>query len=308
MAKKDIPSCFVASIDLSLEKKLREDLIRFGYEMACPPHTFFSAKKKGISISLYQSGKLTVQGKESREFIEFYLEPEILKNFSYSHPEEYTDKTPHIGSDETGKGDFFGPLCIAAVYADEERILQLLKMGIKDSKKLSDKKCLELAKTIERDFAHHVVLISPLKYNELYPGFGNLNTLLAWGHASAIAPLTEKTGCRRILIDQFASEKLIENAVRRKVTDPILTLRHRAEEDPVVAAAAVLARARFLRSLKALEEKIGLPLPKGASELTKKACLKIIQTLGTDILDTLCKKHFVTYREILGAQKTEGNE
>src|SRR5580693_626798 len=106
---------FVATIDLALADKLREDLVGQGFELTKPPYTLFSAQKTGVSCTLYTSGKLTVQGKGKDEFIAFYLEPEILKKLAYTHPELGVDMTARIGIDEAGKGDFFGPLCIAGV-------------------------------------------------------------------------------------------------------------------------------------------------------------------------------------------------
>ena len=108
--------CFTAKIDPGLSNKIEKDLIEQGFEISRPPHTLFSAKKEGISCTLYQSGSLTVQGKDKGAFIEFYLEPEVLKTFQFSHPEAHLDLRAHIGLDEAGKGDFFGPLCIGAVF------------------------------------------------------------------------------------------------------------------------------------------------------------------------------------------------
>src|SRR5437899_709139 len=116
------PACFSTKIDLSLKEKLQSDLESQGFEISHPPYTLFSAKKKGISCTLYESGSLTVQGKDKEEFIEFYLEPEILKEFKFSNPEVHLDLTDRMGLDEAGKGDFFGPLCIAAVFANGEMI------------------------------------------------------------------------------------------------------------------------------------------------------------------------------------------
>lgn len=299
MSKKEKnASCFVAKIDLSLSEKLRSDLLGQGFTLSTPPYTLFNAKKKGLSVSLYQSGKLMVQGKEMKEFMEFYLEPEILKSFKYSHPEEYVDKTPHMGSDEAGKGDFFGSLCIAAVYADESGILKLLKMGVKDNKKLSDKKTLDFAKEIKKEFAHHIIRIHPPKYNELYEKFKNLNHLLAWGHSAVIEQLSQSISCELVMIDQFASSSLISNAVKKKSPSLTLKIFPKAEEDVVVAAAAILARSAFLESLKQLSESIGFELPKGASALTKEVGRKIKEKLGVEALKQVCKNHFQTYDEV----------
>src|SRR5690348_5948122 len=97
---------FTTKIDLSLAPKLEEDLKAQGFILSKPPYTLFSAKKKGVSCTLYESGSLMVQGKEMDSFMEFYLEPEILHSFTYSHPEAHLDLKPHIGMDEAGKGDF----------------------------------------------------------------------------------------------------------------------------------------------------------------------------------------------------------
>lgn len=300
MSKKEKKaSCFVAKINLDLSSKLKADLENLGFSLGQAPYTLFTAKKKGISLSLFESGKLMVQGKEMGEFIEFYLEPEILGSFKFSHPEEYIDKTPHMGSDEAGKGDFFGPLCVAAVYADSEGISRLLKLGIKDNKKLSDKKAMEFAKIIREEFKHHIVRINPEKYNELYSKFKNLNHLLAWGHATVLEQLSKDVDCDFAMIDKFASESLISNAVKRKSSHLNLKIFPRAEEDVVVAAAAILARVAFLNGLENLGQIIDLELPKGASNLTKTAARKILKLHGAEGLQKVCKKHFQTYQEIL---------
>ena len=294
-------SCFVTTIDLSLADKIKADLIEFSFELSKPPYTLFSGKKKGISVSLYQSGKLMVQGKDMAEFMEFYIEPEILKSFNFSHPEEYADMTAHMGSDEAGKGDFFGPLCIATVYADRETISKLMKMGINDTKKMADKKTLEIAKKLKQEVVYHVVKIGPEKYNNLYSKFKNLNSLLAWGHAAAIDQVYQKSQCKKVIIDKFASDSLISSAVKRKNKDLELILRTKAEEDVVVAAAATLARATFLWALEDLSKLVDHKLPKGASQLTKNAAINICRNQGVETLEKVCKKHFKTYEEVIKA-------
>lgn len=290
---------FVASIDLNLASKLEEDLQAQGFTLTKPPHTIFSATKTGVSCTLYTSGKLTVQGKGKDEFISFYLEPEILKSTAYSYPELEVDMTPRIGVDEAGKGDFFGPLCIAAVQADENGIKELLKLGVKDSKQMSDKTMLVLAPKIRAATATSVVKISPLKYNEMYQSFHNLNRLLAWGHATAIAELVQKTGCQKALIDQFSTEPLVEAALAKKGVKIDLTQRTRAEDDPVVAAASILARAAFVDGIEALGKEIGATLPKGASSQVVAAGRLLVQKKGRGILERVAKLHFKTTQEIL---------
>ncbi len=299
MKKIPKPSCFSCKIDLSLHDKLKEDLSKMGFAFSKPSYTLFSAKKKGIICMFYESGKFTVQGKEKDHFIEFYLEPEIMKNFSYTHPEAFVNYTARIGVDEAGKGDFFGPLCVASVYADEEKIKELLALGVKDSKTFSDKKILEIGKKLKDRFAHTLLRIFPEKYNELYLRFKNLNSLLGWAHATVIEKLVLQTKCSNIIIDQFANESVVKKAVEKKKISIHLSQRHRAEEDIVVAAASILARYGFLEGMKVLSDEIDMLLPKGASKKVIETGEKIVSRHGPQILEKVAKIHFKTHGEII---------
>ena len=290
-------NCFVTQIDLALADKMKEDLISQGFTLSQPPYTLFSAQKPGLQCTLYTSGKLTVQGKNKSDFITFYLEPEILKALPFSNPQ--IAKHPHIGIDEAGKGDFFGPLCIAGVQANGEQIEKLHEMGVRDSKTLSDKTISSLSQKIKAMVPHSIVRISPIKYNELYYKFRNLNHLLAWGHATAIGELVEKTGCTDVIIDQFADESVVIHALKKKDLKVHLTQRHGAEEDLVVAAASILARATFVHELEKLGESVGQALPKGASNHVIEAGKKLIARHGDPILGSVAKLHFKTKDQIL---------
>ncbi len=302
------PSCFVKIIDLKLAPRLKKDLPAQGFTLTDPPpqYTLFQAKKSGISCTLYSSGKLMVQGKAMGEFIEFYLEP-LLESFSFTYPDLKTTKKEtkenhdeaHIGIDESGKGDFFGPLCIAGVYADSAGIARLEALGVKDSKDLNDATILKLAKSIRTACDHHIVKINPLKYNELYEQFKNLNTLLAWGHATVIEHLVAKTNCRNVIVDQFANERVVLTALKRKKLDLNLLQRHRAEEDLVVAAASILARETFLLGLELLSKEFSLKLPKGASKTTIEAGRTFVKKYGSQALCNVGKLHFKTTASIL---------
>jgi ribonuclease HIII len=293
-------ACFSATISLSLAKKMEEDLRAQDFELSKPPYTIFSAKKKGVSCTLYESGKLTVQGKEMQPFIEFYLEPEILKEFRFSHPAAHANLVPHIGMDEAGKGDYFGPLCIAALYANEEGIKQLIEWGVKDSKRFSDDSILKLAKKIRPAFIFTVIRLFPLKYNELYGKFKNLNRLMGWAHAAALSDVIQKSGCKKAILDQFADESVVQKQLQQKKIEVDLEQRVRGEEDVVVAAASILARAAFLDGMKELSEEHGIELPKGASAIVKTVASKLIAKEGADILPKVAKIHFKTTKELLG--------
>jgi ribonuclease HIII len=205
-----------------------------------------------------------------------------------------------IGVDESGKGDYFGPLVIAAVCVDEETAGMLRGSGVRDSKTLSDRTIAELAKDIEGLCRTSVVAVGPAKYNELYAKFRNLNRLLGWGHARAIENVLE-AGCpaTRAISDQFGDERFITSALMDKGRTIQLTQRPRAEEDVAVAAASILARAEFVRRLERLSVEAGLELPKGASNLVDAAAKRLVRAKGKEALATFAKLHFKTTLKVL---------
>lgn len=285
---------FVTIIDLKNAEKLRKDLTDRGFTLTIPTYTIFSAKKPGLTCTLYTSGKLVVQGKEKEDFIAFYLEPEIL------HTVAFAKWTPHIGVDEAGKGDFFGPLCIGAVYVDETTMRKLLDQGIRDSKTIGDKKIRELKRMIEKLCPHAIIRIFPERYNILYDSFRNLNRLLAWGHAKAIEEVHQKTSCPHVTIDQFANhESVVKDAVEKKNIRLELTQMHGGERDLAVAAASILARGAFLEGLAKLSQELGIDLPKGASQNVVAIGKKLVAKHGEEILARVAKLHFKTKEIVL---------
>ncbi|NGX51702.1 MAG: hypothetical protein K1060chlam2_01575, partial [Chlamydiae bacterium] len=203
------------------------------------------------------------------------------------------------GVDEAGKGDLFGPLCVASLYADSDQISALIKMGIRDSKRMTDSIIIKLAAKIKKEFAYSIVQIFPKRYNELYKGFKNLNTLLGWGHATVIEEILKQTKCREVLIDQFANESVVLSALERKNLSVELTQRHRGEEDIVVAGASILARAAFVQGIDKLSEEYKLTLPKGASSQVILAGQKFVSAHGKEALNMVAKLHFKTITQIL---------
>ena len=209
-----------------------------------------------------------------------------------------TEFIPHIGTDESGKGDFFGPLVIAGVLVDEKNAKHFLDLGIKDSKKLSDKKMLTLAVEIKKAAPHAIIAISNPKYNELYANIKNLNKLRAWGHARAIENVLNSIDCEYALSDKFGDESLIKAALMKNGRSIRLEQMCKAESDIAVAAASVLARATFVQKMQAMEDTYGLKFPKGCSGLVKTAASEFIQKYGKDRLKEVCKAHFKTYNEV----------
>lgn len=204
-----------------------------------------------------------------------------------------------IGIDESGKGDYFGPLVIAAVFVDATTQGELALMQVRDSKKISDGRVLEMAQDIKTICPHSVIAIGPNKYNELYTKIKNLNRLLAWGHAKALENLLERVSCERAISDQFGDERLILNALQEKGRKIVLEQRPKAESDLAVAAASILARAEFLLRLKRLSDEVGTTLPKGASPAVELAARMVIKKHGQERLGTVAKLHFKTTQAVL---------
>lgn len=204
-----------------------------------------------------------------------------------------------IGIDESGKGDYFGPLVIAAVFVDATTQRELALMQARDSKKISDGRILEMAPDIKTICPHSVIAIGPQKYNELYAKIKNLNRLLAWGHAKALENLLERVTCERAISDQFGDERLILNALQEKGRKIVLEQRTKAESDLAVAAASILARAEFLLRLKRLSDEVGTTLPKGASSSVELAAKMIVKKHGRERLGTVAKLHFKTTQAVL---------
>ena len=202
-----------------------------------------------------------------------------------------------VGVDESGKGDFFGPLVIAACYVGPEHLAEL--DGVKDSKKLTDPQALRLADIIKRVCPHSVIAIMPPKYNELYAKIGNLNKLLAWGHAQAIENVLEKQPAKLIISDQFqAGGHVVKSQLKELGRQAEFISRVRAEADIAVAAASILARAEFLRRLEQLSREVGTTLPKGATNVIPTG-KRLVSANGPQILSTVAKMHFKTAKEVL---------
>jgi ribonuclease HIII len=207
----------------------------------------------------------------------------------------------HIGTDESGKGDFFGPLVIAGFFLPAGGDEVLRELGVKDSKRTSDGRARQIAGVLRADYTCSVIAIGPEKYNELYAKLRNLNRLLAWGHARAIENILERVDCERAITDQFGDKSLVLSALMKKGRSIELIQKPRAEEDMAVAAASILARAEFLERLRALSRDAGVDLPKGAAPMVEEAGARLVKALGADALGRFAKLHFKTTARVLAA-------
>jgi ribonuclease HIII len=286
-----------------LKKKLQDD----GFVFKDLDYAFWRATKANVSVALYKSGKILVQGEGTSGFTANYLGEisqqklilDIKDNINHNNGITH-EFISWIGTDESGKGDYFGPLVIAGVLVDETNKKILENLGAKDSKTLNDTTIKKMAVEIKNNSIFSIVTINPQKYNQLYGKFKNLNKLLAWGHARAIENILEKKPCENAISDKFGDESLIKNALFKNGQSINLIQRTKAERDLAVAAASILAREEFVKRMKNLEFEYGMTLPKGASERTVEQARAFVKKHGKSNLENIAKLHFKTTNQVIG--------
>lgn len=283
-----------------------KDFILQNFEAIISPkeHAFWHIKNQDFSATFYNSSKFVIQGK-NMELLLSKLNEQFSSPFTLQSSQKESQSSDsqvtyssYIGTDESGKGDFFGPLVVAGVLVNEKNRQIFIDLGIKDSKTLKDDQMIKMAQQIQKYSTFSVVVMSNTKYNELYNSFKNLNKLLAWGHARVIENILEKVPCEYALSDKFGDESLIQNALMKHGKTIKLDQRVRAESDIAVAAASVLARATFVQKMKQMENFYGCKLPKGCNNIVKTSAREFIQKYGKEKLTEVCKAHFKTFNEI----------
>ncbi|MEI8247468.1 MAG: ribonuclease HIII [Lentisphaerota bacterium] len=320
-------SFYVCELSPEQIAQLESILKERGWAFKEVPYAYWQAALDKTNVTAYLSGKTTVQGKNLEELVLYVIEPEVLKSAGFGYedlpgaagdsaakaePEPEEPFTPHGGIDESGKGDFFGPLVIAAVFADDVTQKKYREIGVRDSKTIkSGKKIKEMANAIRNASGGKfvVVTIGPESYNRLYNKIGNLNRLLAWGHARAIENLLDKAPeCPRMLSDKFGSEHLIRNALLKNGRNVKLEQRTKAESDVAVAAASILARDMFLSQMDKLSAALHLELPRGASPAVETVARELVDRHGADELGKYAKLHFKTLEKVLPGYVRPGKE
>ena len=293
------------TLKLSSEQmdKLGAVLSNRGWPSRTVPYARHAFDGDGVKVVAYESGKLVVQGGKTEEFVSTILEPEITGEFLLGYEEVNNPEwfEPHAGLDESGKGDLFGPVVSACVVADGEMVRKWMQAGIRDSKTITDGAIIKMAKTIRetRGVVVKTAYTGMIKYNELYLKFGeNLNKLLAWLHGRALLDALELRQPKWGLLDQFSKQPLVQKYVKDPTFD--LQMRTKAEEDPVVAAASMIARATWLEQMKKLEELAGCSIPKGSGAQAKERAHQLFEKFGEVRMGEFCKLHFKTAYEAMG--------
>lgn len=315
---------FTYELDGETQNRLLAVMACGNYRKREVPYSLMSVEGDGFNCTLYAKEKhgkrkCCIQGGKAQDFVLFVLEPQVLGAATLGYEKELDpdrDK-PHAGSDESGKGDYFGPLVVACCYVDEEICEKLREAGVKDCKQMTDKAVLAAGAKIRKLLGPDrwaFVKIGPAAYNRLYAKIKNVNRLLAWAHGTCIESLLEKRpGCPKVVVDQFArTEDVMKRAMKERGKKIVLEQRHKAESDIAVAAASVVARELFLRSLIASLPDYGLAaatetdpvgaIPKGSSDpRIRELAEKCVREKGPGWIMEHCKAHFQTTDKVLAA-------
>ncbi|MBR4603838.1 MAG: ribonuclease HIII [Kiritimatiellae bacterium] len=315
-------TCFTYELTNDQQELLLGVMLTGNYRRREVPYSLWSVEGEGFNATLYEKEKhgrrkLCVQGSRAEDFVLFVLEPRVLGAASFGYEKELRpeDFAAHAGSDESGKGDYFGPLVVCCAHVTEEQGERLRAMGVRDCKEMTDKAILAAGEQMRRYLgtgSFSLVRIGPAAYNRLYAKIGNINRLLAWAHGAAIEEVLEKQpGCKRVVVDQFApTEATIKRALKPLGRKAQVVQRHKAESDIAVAAASVLAREAFLRAVMADEdlriadpshpEKLYFPL--GSSDpRVRSHAENMVRRDGPKWIMNHCKAHFQTTDKVLAA-------
>ncbi len=311
-------------LSASEARAVRARLESAGFTFTTAPYAFFQARAPGVTITFYEKGKVLMQGMALKDYVGLITdedddqaegdddathaskddsEPSAPRMVGHSAWADFHPSPPPAawaGLDETGKGDFFGPLVVVAAVVRRSDLPLLVELGVADSKSLTDRRILEIAKELGAACAHHKVVIGPEKYNEIYERARNLNKMLGWAHARALEGVLEKSPeATWALSDQFSADPRVITTHFGPLAQSITwTQRPKAEADPAVAAASILARAEFVYRMKALSRELGRELPKGAGPPVLAAGRALVAAEGPDALRKVAKLHFKTTQDV----------
>lgn len=273
-----------------------------------PANAYFAAKTPTCTITAYKSGKVLFQGSSPEKEADHWGRADTDKPKTASpskthtyHPPNTLFTSSHIGSDEAGTGDYFGPITVAAAYVKSDQIASLKAIGVKDSKNLSDSQITELAKQIvAMKIPYRLLRLQNKKYNDWQRNGwtqGKIKTIL---HHKALDGLLKEIAPEKpegILIDQFSQPDVYQKHLRSEgfsLQEKTYFMTKAESYSIAVAVGSIIARSAFVKAMDQLEFDTGLPIPKGASSKVDKAAAAVIQAYGEEKLDELAKVHFAT--------------
>lgn len=265
-------------------------------EVKAPAYARFQLRPENCVITCYESGKTVFQGKDADVYASPFMEQE--------QPEEITaavnDIFPQAGSDEVGTGDYFGPVCVCAVIVKQSDMALIQKLGIRDSKALSDDTIRKAAPELMKQLVHSLLILDNPRYNQVHLQ-NNMNAIKARLHNQAYINLSRKAQLPSFkIIDQFVKEATYYIHLKN---EPYIVrgihFETKAEDKyPSVAAASVIARYAFLRCMDAMEEKYGMTFHKGSGALADESGREFIAKFGKEKLGEVAKLHFKNTEKI----------
>ena len=317
-------TCFTYELTEDQQEILLGLMVNGNFRRREVPYALYSIEGDHFNATLYEKGKhgkrkLCIQGSKAEDFVLFQLEPLVLGAATLGYEKELSPElfAPHAGSDESGKGDYFGPLVVCCAYTDEALSDEMAKLGVRDCKQMSDKAVLTAGAKLRAllgPTGYAVVKLGPAAYNRLYAKMKNINRMLAWAHGTAIEELlTKREGCGRVVVDQFApTEATILRALKERGKKAVVEQRHKAESDIAVAAASVIARELFLRAISDMTTEVFGPPPADGSQVQKvpagssdprvrELAEEMVRKNGATWLMNHCKAHFQTTDKVLAA-------
>ncbi len=261
----------------------------------------FFARNNNCSISGYKSHKVVFQGNKAGYEASIW-DPALLNSQNDNSDDDEIFLGSHAGSDEVGTGDFFGPIIVVAAYVDKKHYDTLVKMGVKDSKKLSDDRIREIGAKLIKLIPYSQLHLDNVKFNEMTQKGFNMNKLKAYLHNKALLNLQKKLNHKieYIVMDQFAPEKLYYSYLESEIlVQKNITFITKGESHSIaVAAASIIARYSFLLKMDKLSKLAGVNLPKGASEEVDEFAKKLYAKMKKDDFDSICKKCFKNYERL----------
>ena len=291
---------YTIKLSTGIAPEIKSFLSDHDFEFSEMANALWVAKGVDCRCTFYRSGKLLIQGKEAETWrgllqsVDPTLRPfaEGLRHHPVPHPQIWA------GSDESGKGDYFGPLVVCAARVRRQQLQELSLMGVQDSKSLADSKIVDLATRLRRICPHQVVKIGPGRYNALYPKFGSLNRLMGWAHAKAIGELAKLERLDWVLVDKFGEPGIVDRRLHADGFPVPISHRTKGESDPAVAVASIIARSVFLEGLGRLGQRYHTQLAPGAGDKVNEIGKFLVANHGRSVLQEVAKVHFANTNKI----------
>ena len=315
------------TITVKITEKTKEMMLDFYKDLVrpkTPQYAIFQAQDGDTVVTLYESGKAVFQGKDADLASDYWVETEKINagSVSFTNSDDKGKKEKKevkrdykiynattIGSDEVGTGDYFGPIVVTACYVNKEHIRFLEEMGVRDSKKLTDEKILEIVPQIIKVIPYDTVILNNTEYNDRYSSSINMNAIKAIMHNKVLNNIAKANpDYEYAVVDQFTSPNSYfgylkgNSNIFRNIT--FLT---KAEDQVLsVACASIISRFVFIKKVAEISNQVGFLIPKGASTAVDECAYKIVSEQGFDKLKDIAKLNFKNTDKVKALMEHKG--